>query len=124
MRRLSVRTAALSLWLALAMGLVSSPALAQYKLTYLTSNQSGKAKHVDPLLQNAWGMAYTPTGPFWGSDEWNGWSPLYNGAGVPQKLEVIVPPANGKGPGSPTGLVYNGSQEFQIDDWTSVFMFA
>ena len=91
MQRLWVRTTALTLWLALALGFASSPALAQYKLTKLTSNQTGKAKNIDPLLQNAWGMAYAPGAPFWVSDENNGWSTLYDGAGVPQSLQVIVP---------------------------------
>jgi uncharacterized protein (TIGR03118 family) len=44
--------------------------------------------------------------------------------GNPQSLQVIVPPSTGDGPGSPTGIVYNGSTEFQIDTWTSVFLFA
>jgi uncharacterized protein (TIGR03118 family) len=114
----------MTLWLALALGFASSPALAQYKLTSLTSNVSGKAKHTDPLLQNAWGLAYAPNNPFWVSDENNGWSTLYDGAGVPQSLQVIVPSASGSGAGSPTGLVYNGSTEFQIDSWTSLFLFA
>jgi uncharacterized protein (TIGR03118 family) len=119
-----VRATALTLWLTLALGFASSPALAQYKLTKLTSNESGKAKHTDPLLQNAWGMAYAPDKPFWVSDEWNGWSTLYDGAGNPQSLQVVIPPANGTGPGSPTGLVYNGSNEFKIETWTSLFLFA
>src|SRR6202162_3132789 len=124
MQRLFVRTIALTLWVVLLWGFSSRPALAQYKRTNLTSNQSGKAKHQDTLLQNAWGLVYSPTGPFWVSDEWDGWSTLYNAAGVPQSLQVVVPPAKGSGPGSPTGIVYNGSTEFQIDTWTSVFLFA
>src|SRR5579872_677727 len=124
MRSLSVRITALTLWVGLLVGLTSSTALAQYKQTNLTSNQAGKAKHMDGLLQNAWGLVYAPGGPFWVSDEWNGWSTLYDGAGVPQKLQVIVPPASGTGPGSPTGIVYNGSSEFKIDTWTSLFLFA
>ncbi len=124
MPRVFVRNTTLTLWLGLLLMFVSSSALAQYKLTNLTSNQSGKAKNVDPLLQNAWGLTYAPGGPFWISDEWNGWSTLYNGAGVPQSLQVIIPPASGGGPGSPTGIVYNGSSEFKIDTWTSVFLFA
>jgi uncharacterized protein (TIGR03118 family) len=124
MQRLFVRITALSLWLTLALGFVSSPAQAQYTITNLTSNQAGKAKHTDPLLQNAWGLAYAPSNPFWISDENDGWSTLYNGAGVPQSLQVIVPPASGSGAGQPTGLVYNGSSEFQIDTWTSLFLFA
>jgi uncharacterized protein (TIGR03118 family) len=124
MQRRLVRTAALTLWLALSLGFVSSPALAQYQLTKLTSNQAGKAKNTDTLLQNAWGLDYGPNLPFWVSDENNGWSTLYNGAGVPQSLQVIVPSASGSGSGSPTGLVYNGSSEFQIESWTSLFLFA
>jgi uncharacterized protein (TIGR03118 family) len=123
MQRLFARTTAPTLWLGLVL-FISSTALAQYKLTTLTSNQSGKAKHTDSLLQNAWGLAYAPTAPFWVSDEWNGWSTLYDGNGVPQSLQVVVPPASGTGPGSPTGLVYNGSNEFQIQSWTSLFLFA
>ena len=124
MQRLFVRTTALTLWVVLLLGFSSSTALAQYSLTKLTSNLPGKAKHQDGLLQNAWGLVYAPGSPFWISDENNGWSTLYNAAGVPQSLQVIVPSASGSGPGSPTGIVYNGSAEFQIDTWTSVFLFA
>ena len=124
MPRLLIRMTALALWLTLALGFASSPAFAQYQLTKLTSNQAGKAKHTDTLLQNAWGLAYSPGAPFWVSDENNGWSTLYNGAGVPQSLQVIVPSASGSGSGSPTGIVYNGSNQFQIESWTSLFLFA
>jgi uncharacterized protein (TIGR03118 family) len=124
MQRLIVRTTVLTLWLTLALGLASSMALAQYKLTNLTSNQSGKAKHMDPLLVNAWGLVYAPSSPFWISDEGNGWSTLYDGSGVPQSLQVIIPSASGSGAGSPTGITYNGSSEFKIETWTSLFLFV
>jgi uncharacterized protein (TIGR03118 family) len=123
MQRVFVRSTALTLWLGLVLMFISGTALAQYKITKLTSNQSGKAKHMDPLLVNAWGLAYAPGNAFWVSDEGNGWSTLYDGNGVPQSLQVIVPAANG-GAGSPTGLVYNGSSEFKIRNWTSLFLFA
>jgi uncharacterized protein (TIGR03118 family) len=122
MHRLYARTTVVTL--ALVLMIVSGTALAQYKSTALTSNQTGKAKHTDSLLVNAWGLAYAPGAPFWVSDEGNGWSTLYNGVGVPQSLQVIIPPASGNGSGSPTGIVYNGSTEFQIDSWTSLFLFA
>jgi uncharacterized protein (TIGR03118 family) len=105
--------------------LLSGAALAQsYAVHYLTSNVSGKAKNTDPLLQNAWGLAYSPDAPFWVSDEADGWSTLYNGQGVPQSLQVVVPSASGTGAGTPTGIVYNGSSEFTINGWVSEFMFA
>jgi len=125
MQRLFARTIVLTALLGLVLMLVSGTALAQYyKLTNLTSNQSGKAKHQDPLLINAWGMAYAPNEPFWVSDEGDGWSTIYDGKGNPQSLQVIVPSASGSGSGSPTGLVYNGSQEFQIESWPSEFIFS
>jgi uncharacterized protein (TIGR03118 family) len=114
-----VRFAALGLLLVFG----SSAALAQYSVTYLTSNLTGK-KYQDPLLQNPWGLAYSPGNPFWVSDEASGWSTLYDAQGQPQSLQVVVPPASGTGAGSPTGIVYNGSTEFKIDTWTSVFLFA
>ncbi|HVI10084.1 MAG TPA: TIGR03118 family protein [Candidatus Binatia bacterium] len=113
-----------SAFLAMVLALATTSAFAQYKSVYLTSNQTGKAKYTDALLQNAWGIAYSPGNPFWVSDEADGWSTLYNAQGQPQSLQVIVPPAGGNGSGSPTGLVYNGSTEFKIDSWTSVFLFA
>jgi len=124
MQRLLSRTHVFSAALGLLLVLSSSAALAQYQLTYLTSDLSGKAKHQDPLLKNAWGLAYSPGAPFWISDEADGWSTLYDGMGNPQSLQVIIPPATGTGPGTPTGIVYNGSTEFKIDTWTSVFLFA
>jgi len=118
------RVLALAACCALVLSL-SGAALAQgYTSTYLVSDLSGKATHTDPLLKNPWGLAYAPTGAFWVSDEANGWSTLYDGSGNPQTLQVIVPTAAGTGFGSPTGIVYNGSSEFKIDTWTSVFLFA
>ncbi len=104
--------------------LLGTSSYAQYASAYLTSNQTGKAKYTDPLLQNAWGIAYSPGNPFWVNDEADGWSTLYNAQGQPQSLQVVVPPASGAGSGTPTGIAYNGSTQFKIDSWTSVFLFA
>ncbi len=105
--------------------ILSGAAVAQsYTAINLVSNLTGKTKHTDPLLANPWGLAYGPGGAFWISDEASGWSTLYDGSGNPQSLQVIVPPTSGTGAGLPTGIVYNGSTEFTIDSWTSVFIFA
>lgn len=110
--------------LGLALTFVSSAAPAQYKLTNLDSNQVGKANHpADPLLVNAWGLARGATSPWWVSDNGSGWSTLYNGGGVKQGLEVLIPSA-GQGPGTPTGIVFNGSSDFQVQGWNSFFIFA
>src|SRR6266700_6397329 len=105
--------------------MLAGAALAQsYTLTNLVSNLPGKAAHTDTLLANPWGLVYAPGGAFWISDEADGWSTLYDGTGTPQSLQVIVPSSSGTGAGSPTGIVYNGSTEFKIQTWTSVFLFA
>lgn len=118
------RFVGLTIALGIALMLTTSAALAQYKLTNLVSNQAGQAAHTDPLLVNAWGLTYGPGSPFWISDNGSGWSTLYTATGVKEGLEVTVPPANGKGTGSPTGIVFNGSQDFQVQGWPSIFLFA
>ena len=112
-----------TLSLGLALLLVSGTALAQYQLTNLDSNQIGWAKHIDPLQVNGWGLARSSGGPFWVSDEGSGWSTIYNGHGVKQGLEVLIPAA-GAGPGQPTGIVFNGTGEFPVQGWSAFFIFA
>ncbi len=122
MQRLLGRTRVLPALLVLVFA--SSAALAQYQSTNLDSDLAGKAKHQDTLLKNAWGVAYAPGGAFWVSDEASGWTTLYDGQGNIQSLKAVIPPASGTGTGSPTGMVYNGSQEFKISNWVSEFLFA
>ena len=118
------RTIAITLTVGLLLAAFSSPALAQYKLAKLTSNVSGQAKNTDPLLVNGWGLVYAPGGPFWISDNGTGWSTLYDGMGTPQALQVVVPAFNSSSGGTPTGIVYNGSQEFNVQGWPAIFLFA
>jgi uncharacterized protein (TIGR03118 family) len=114
---------AFTISLGLALLLVSSAAFAQYQLTNLDSNQIGWAKHIDPLQVNGWGLARSSGGPFWVSDQGSGWSTIYNGQGVKQGLEVLIP-AGGAGPGQPTGIVFNGTGEFPVEGWSAFFIFA
>jgi len=124
MSRCYSRAFSLTTLLGLVLMLFPSMAAAQYKLTNLVSNQTGGGNHTDPLLVNAWGLTYGPGGPFWISDQGSGWSTLYTGNGTKEGLEVLIPSASGKGPGSPTGIVFNGSQDFQVQGWPSIFLFA
>ena len=117
------RSLALTVCLGTAMVLSCIPASAQYQLTNLVSNQVGAAKHTDPLLVNGWGIVRAAGSPFWISDNGSGWSTLYNGAGKANSLRVLIPSV-APGPGSPTGIVVNGSQDFQIQGSAAVFLFA
>src|SRR5713226_7351019 len=56
----------------------------RYVVTKLTSDISGAA-NTDPVLQNAWGVAFTPgASPFWIADDDTGCSTLYDGSGALQ----------------------------------------
>jgi hypothetical protein len=58
-----------------------------YVVTPLVSDLAGKAKFQDQVLQNSWGVAFTPAGsPFWIAD-----TTLYDGTGVKQGLQVSIP---------------------------------
>ena len=111
-------------FIALSMLLITANSFAQYKNTKLVTNLAKGAKHSDPQMVNAWGLAYSPGEPYWISDAGTGLSTLYDNNGVKQTLIVTIPTATGTGTGSPTGMVYNASNEFQIMRWTSEFMFA
>ncbi len=110
--------------LGLMLSLGFSTASAQYYAKNALVRNTGTAKHIDPQLVNPWGLVYGPGSPFWVSDAGSGLSTLYDGTGVKQGLVVTIPPASGTGKGSPTGIVYNGSTEFQIMNWTSAFLFS
>jgi uncharacterized protein (TIGR03118 family) len=138
------RRISLTLALPLALIFLSSAALAQFQLTNLSSNQVGHAHHDDPLLVNGWGIVHGPGTPWWVSDNNSGWSTLYDstGAAFPPApaapLRVLIPttgngpssPKGLNGPGSPTGVVFNatsekgGAQEFKVEGWSSIFLFA
>jgi uncharacterized protein (TIGR03118 family) len=79
-----------------------------YTQTNLTSDLPGVAANLDPNLVNPWGLAASPTSPFWTSDNGSGLSTIYNGHGVALGLVVTIPAAAGKTPpADPTGVVFN-----------------
>jgi uncharacterized protein (TIGR03118 family) len=82
--------------------------------TNLVSDVPGLASHTDSNLANPWGIASSGSSPFWVADNHTGVSTLYDTNGTPQGLVVNVPPAAGGTQGSPTGIVYNGSNDFQV----------
>ncbi len=119
----------LGVWSAATMLLVAG---AQAKATnfdvtnLVTNDQAANAAQItDPQLQNAWGISYSPTSPFWVSDNATGVATLYQvnpatNATTKQSLEVTIPPS---GTGTPTGQAFNsgsGAGAFNGD----LFMFV
>jgi uncharacterized protein (TIGR03118 family) len=94
-----------------------------YQQTNLVSDLPGVALLQDTNLVNAWGMSFSPTSPFWISDNGSGLSTLYavtyDSNGVvqvaKQALEVAIP-----GEGNPTGQLFDGTGSFN----SNRFIFA
>jgi uncharacterized protein (TIGR03118 family) len=61
----------------------------------------------DAKLVNAWGLASSPTGPWWTANEARSASTLYAADGHKQALTVTVE-------GGPTGIVYSGGKGFVV----------
>jgi uncharacterized protein (TIGR03118 family) len=61
----------------------------------------------DARLVNSWGLAASPTGPWWTANEASESSTIYAGSGAKQWLTVRVE-------GGPTGVVYNPTRGFVV----------
>lgn len=78
-----------------------------YVVHRLVSDQGSAALVHDVALVNAWGLAASPTGPWWTANEARGASSLFASDGSKQALTVAVE-------GGPTGIVYNGGRGFVV----------
>jgi uncharacterized protein (TIGR03118 family) len=87
------------------------------KDTALVSDGVVPAAHIDPHLQNAWGLAFGPGGPFWIADNNDSLSTLYDGNGAIQSLVVSLPSGTA-GPANPTGQVFNATNDFSVASGT------
>jgi uncharacterized protein (TIGR03118 family) len=77
-----------------------------YVVRPLVSDRASAPVH-DRELVNAWGLAASPTGPWWTANEASGSSTLYSGTGGKQWLTVRVE-------GGPTGVAYNPTGGFVV----------
>lgn len=111
-------------------GAASAQAATTFQITNLVSNGAVPAATMDPNLVNPWGLARSPTGPFWVSDNGTGVSTLYSGSGSKVPLTVTIPPPGGStDTAAPTGVVFNGNAgNFQVSSGgktgTSAFIFS
>jgi uncharacterized protein (TIGR03118 family) len=86
-----------------------------YSWTNLQSDIAGVATHLDRNLVNSWGMAVSPNGTIWVSDNGTGVSTLYHQDGTAVPLVVTIPTAaRNKDGGNPTGVVFNGTAFFKV----------
>jgi uncharacterized protein (TIGR03118 family) len=99
----------------------------RYAVTNLVSDIKGLGATTDLVLQNAWGVAFSPAAsPFWVVDNATGCSTLYDGQGTKVARQVKIPLPGGtipssacqhvnpahppsQSPAAPTGIVWNAT---------------
>ena len=105
----------------------NTPAQSSFTVTALVSDGAVQAAHTDPNLKNPWGVAFNPKGFVWVADNGTNVATLYDGNGAPQPLVVAIP-AGMNGSASPTGIVFNGTQSFIVNEkgmaGVAAFIFA
>jgi uncharacterized protein (TIGR03118 family) len=82
----------------------------KYAVHNLVSDVAG-ADVLDANLVNPWGIALSPTSPFWISDNGSSLTTLYNTVGTPFPA---ASPIVAKVPGGPTGQIFNGTPGFAL----------
>jgi uncharacterized protein (TIGR03118 family) len=87
----------------------SSAAPNAFVVHRLVSDGGVPARVHDPSLVNPFGLAASPTGPWWTANEARSSSTLYAHTGAKQNLTVRVD-------GGPTGVVYNPTRGFQVSN--------
>ena len=100
--------------------------LQNFKQINLVANKSSyNALRIDSLLQDAWGIAFSPAGNIWLSAEVTGYSTVYDKEGNQIKSPVAIPsPSNSTG-GNLTGIVFNPTTDFKLPNGNkAIFIFA
>lgn len=82
-------------------------------------------KTVDTSLQNAWGLAWSPTGIAWVNSNGGHVSELYNGEGAIVRPGVRIPSPTDTMGGVPSGIVFSGGKGFTLaNKQGSAFLFV
>lgn len=78
------------------------------------NNNAFDPVRIDPLLVNAWGISFSPTGIIWISAQGTGVSTVYNKDGNQVIPAVQIPSPGGPSGGNPTGQVFNIGRGFRL----------
>ncbi len=116
---------------ALSLALCALPLAAHdngsYDVTVLVSDGVVSAPNIDAHLVNPWGIAFNPNGFVWIANNGTSTSTLYDGNGKPSPPPpmgpLIVTFAAGKDT-KPTGIVFNGTQDFKVSSQAAPFIFS
>jgi uncharacterized protein (TIGR03118 family) len=89
-----------------------------FQQTNIVSDGFVPAAQVDPNLINPWGVSFSPTGPFWVSDNNAGVATIYNASGITQlpPVTIATPPGQTPGTAAPTGQVNTPGSGFDVSE--------
>jgi uncharacterized protein (TIGR03118 family) len=80
------------------------------------NNNEYQPKHVDPLLVNAWGIAFNTTGVAWVNAEDGHVSAVYDKEGATLRPPVNIPSPGATTGGTPTGIAFNSTSDFALSN--------
>jgi uncharacterized protein (TIGR03118 family) len=86
------------------------------QVNLVANNNEYNNPFVDTALVNAWGLAFNPTGIAWVSSQAGHVSTVYTRDGATARPPVNIPSPGGPAGGNPTGIVFNGSQDFVLSN--------
>jgi uncharacterized protein (TIGR03118 family) len=114
-------TAGLLLAAVFAPGIARADNANRYQQHNLVSDLPGMAQFQDSNLVNSWGIAHSPTGPWFVADNGTGVATAYFGNGEAFQMNgtplvITIPPPSGvSGMAAPTGTVFNPNpSEFRL----------
>jgi uncharacterized protein (TIGR03118 family) len=123
MRKHPLSLLALAVAAALAAAPLSSQAIPVTVTNLVTDNPAvNTAQITDPGLVNAWGLSYSPTGPFWVSSNGAGTSTLYHVDPATQATSKLGLTVTIPGAGNVTGQVFNAGGAGQFNG--NAFLFV
>lgn len=95
------------------------------QVNLIANNASYNAVRVDPLLLDAYGIAFSPSGNIWLSSQVSGLSFIDDKEGNQLLAPVSIPSPTAPNGGAITGLAYNGSADFVLSNsLPAKFIFA
>jgi uncharacterized protein (TIGR03118 family) len=130
-RPVITRCLALVVAVGLAIAAGSARAVVFEAEPYVTDDQAAlqeagfdePAPFVDENLINPFGVAFSPTGPFWIANQGSSVATVHNSEGEPQSLVVSIPSQPGFT--GPTGVVFNSTSNFILpNNDPGLFFFA
>lgn len=115
----------ITLWISCKKHDFSRPLKDFEQVNLLSNSASYGAAHVDDSLINAWGLAFSPGGIAWVNAHDGHLSFILDKEGNSLRPPVNIPSHKSKTGGLPTGIVFNGTTDFKLNNGNpALFIFV